>query len=272
MFLHNVIAEHVARLMRENNEKIEANQDKMLLLMPSEETKDDKGNLHSFDDKPAFILKNPITDVTIYQWYNHGKIERNSNKPAIIYKHKIKNLTSVKTFDEEEKPHSFNGEPYSIQTFKFLGVLPCFSIKTWYLKNEFIRQNKKPPIVARYLFGKAIGINVLYNTPIMERDLQLILKHTRKTKAPIWASWFLITKAITQEQFNMFIEEGTWNTDIPVKWVLYAWNPEGIFLTGKVISANDAYTSGEYSSGYFRQQTSITTQRLLYNLEKENIN
>jgi hypothetical protein len=268
MFFRDSIDNHVAYLHRENNKKIEQRLRQVYYSnSPISETKDADGNLHSFGKKPALIESNSITGDITYKWFNHGNLKRNNN-PASIDKCKNKNLTTVRTWDADIKPHSFNDRPYIVKKLKILGIFTCFSIKIWAQKGDIVRENGKAPIIARYLFGKSIHVQMLYNTPILESDLKRVIKHSKETKAPVWASWFLIMKAITKEQFDMFAANGIWDTEVPVKWILYAWKPEGIFLTGRTITANDGYTSGEHDSGHFMQQTSITTKRLLYNLAK----
>jgi hypothetical protein len=182
------------------------------------------------------------------------------------------------TFDVNGKLHSFHDKPARISLSIDNGKI----IYEWCQHGDHGREGNKPVTVTKDNLlgivktwdagGNLIDLlNIktfesprnysLYNVPIAEENLKATLKHASKTRAPVWASWFLIMEAITQQQFDAFTEDGIWNTQLPFRWILFMWNPNEIFEVEKI---KPLYPELHED---LRAITGISTNELLYYME-----
>lgn len=107
---------------------------------PFEETQDENGQYHSFNDQPALIYS--IEDENqIFIWYNHGVISREDNKPSMIVTSKTKYATS----NSSQQLHSFNDDPAEMQFY--YGQSGKSLYVTWMKNGELHRENNLPAII-----------------------------------------------------------------------------------------------------------------------------
>ena len=90
-------------------------------------TCNEKGQLHSYNDKPAIIYSNGAK-----HWYKNGKIHRDNDKPAVIC------ADGTKQWYRNGKYHRDNDKPATIY---YDGA------KEWYKNGLRHRDNDKPAVI-----------------------------------------------------------------------------------------------------------------------------
>ena len=96
--------------------------------MTTKETRDENGNLHSFNDEPTIICSNG----TMY-WYQHGKLHRDNDLPAIIcsdsskfwFQHgKFHRETDAAVIYDDCVKYWLNGKQYTFEQWLKLTPIP----------------------------------------------------------------------------------------------------------------------------------------------------
>jgi hypothetical protein len=78
--------------------------------LPYENTVDEQGLLHSFNDEPATVAYS-ATSQLVLTWYHHGQISRPNNKPCRI----VCTKDFYSTLNANNEVHSYAGNPSSIR-------------------------------------------------------------------------------------------------------------------------------------------------------------
>jgi hypothetical protein len=248
-----------------------------------EETFDKEGRLHSFDDLPMLTKnKNAAmsysynSGLNIYEfcWYNHGKLYRSGNRPAIIRVSE----NFYKTYNSQGSFHSYNGMPATFHALED-GV---FSLD-WYADGKNHRDGDDLPLSiivdsTGYLEHESYGLHgilhrgnnlpaetnfdtqtwivqgrmhnsegyaqlfypddytwALYGLEVSESIFNQIKTMPATANLPIWVSFLRTLDIISQEQVNAFISsDGKWDTNIPNSWLLNCWNVTSIFFEKKI--------------------------------------
>lgn len=118
-----------------------------------EETFDEDGKLHSYNDLPtklklksaretSLLFDETPEDVYEFRWYNHGSLYRSGNRPPVIRITK----TTYSTLNEERNFHSYNGQPANIKSSTLLGHQ--FYSATWCKNGKAHRKNYLPADIA----------------------------------------------------------------------------------------------------------------------------
>lgn len=101
---------------------------------PFEETRDENGLYHSFNDQPAKISSDE--DGHVFTWYIHGLVSREGNKPSII----TAGEASYSTYNDKFLRHSFNDSPAEMNSYSN-GEYFYFN---WFKNGIFHRENDLP--------------------------------------------------------------------------------------------------------------------------------
>jgi hypothetical protein len=104
------------------------------LYSQERKTFDEKGLLHSYNDEPSLVSIESFGKRGLF-WHAHGVPYRANNKPV----HVVILAHSYKTYDENEKLHSYNGMPASITFY----MKDKWNL-TWYKKGSPHRENNLP--------------------------------------------------------------------------------------------------------------------------------
>lgn len=109
-------------------------------------TMDDEGLLHSYNDKPALVLKNKKGQVLKVAWYKHGLYHREC-KPALIkitrrYNNNGISLNIITCYYKDGWLHSYNDKPAIIDREQEVQRF------VWYTNGLHIR-HKKPALVIK---------------------------------------------------------------------------------------------------------------------------
>jgi hypothetical protein len=134
----------------------------------NENTFDDDGLFHSFDDEPLVSKYTKHKKSYFYTWYSHGKVERENSKPVNV---SVKENT-YSTYNENMQLHSYNDEPAIISflpynnEFKFL----------WCKNGETHRDNDKPAIIT-VTAGETSYVYYLDGLRHRDNHLPAVIKH-----------------------------------------------------------------------------------------------
>lgn len=145
-------------------------------LQYRKKTYDKDGNYHSYNDMPMFVSSNRDNPL-FYRlaWYSHGKKYREGNKPVSIT---LENGTYA-TYDENDKLHSYDGMPSSIEHDEILNYLDL----QWHNHGMLHRDNDKPASISG---SPKDYMEVYYQNDMVHREnfLPAIVKGEEKT-------WFI---------------------------------------------------------------------------------
>lgn len=195
-------------------------------------TFDDKGRLHSFNDEPSQVLIEPNKKLSLI-WHVHGVPYRANNKPVHveILSH------SYKTYDENEKLHSYNGMPASI-----LFHLKALRL-TWYKNGVCHRENNLPADV--YYRVKRFRKNVIelvgeeyFVDGKRHRDGGMPAQCTTKSQL------FYIKGFSHNKETHAYYKAMKMNQAAIKRWSLYGVDiPEEVFTTFKQMEEKNIFPS-----------------------------
>lgn len=173
-------------------------------------TLDETKRSHSYNGQPSQFFFSNTEKTLIVSWHKNGIIHRKGDLPASIYFNVDGKITC--------KYYSLNGLQHRGNS------LPCeetIDNKAW-MVNGVLHNTTGPADISTGLNGY---VYALYGIEVPPKLFKKIIKLNEEWDAPLWVVFLLMLKVINYEQTTIFEDKnGSWNPQIPMSWILHAWN------------------------------------------------
>jgi hypothetical protein len=218
------------------------------------ETYDSNDKRHSYNDNPAVIEKSSNAGSFILQWYNHGFLERESDKPSIL---NIQGgMTELAVYYKANCYHRAYNLP----------AVEGATIKLWAVENLLHNITGPAKIMIPLGWTKGFSEWHLYGIKVTEDEFEKVLAYQTKNQTPLWLALFKFFNLVSDDSVTKFVEEfSNEKTNLPIKWVLQA------FSINEKIWNNFAVTktSSNYSIDYSLECTAASFYSFLKVIQHE---
>jgi hypothetical protein len=221
-------------------------------------TLDSKGQLHSFEDNPALIIKRDCVP-RIIGWYSHGKEYRKDGRPSQI-------IMTPRRYESRDASFATHSDGDFPATITYYSDIEEFWLN-WYKKGKSHRENGLPAQIVtsphgnRYFYhindyrhrdgdlpafdtpdikewyflnrlhnssGPAIVETngskkwFLFGAKIREQTFNSIIAYRKATNVPLWVAFLVFMKMTSEASVqSLFNDEGKWEVSLPINWVLH---------------------------------------------------
>jgi hypothetical protein len=174
------------------------------------DTFDAERKRHSFNDMPSRMSME--NGVMWMEWYEHGKLHRENDKPALLTLGKEGFMEC--TYYKNNEEHRDNGKPAFFSKYN----------KSW--KIEGIKHNSLGPQQTneKQKYSSFSKFWTLYDVPIQQETFDIIKKLEMEKTVPLWVAFLYTFEVIGNDEFNLFLTEaGTWDESFPITWIFKSW-------------------------------------------------